>query len=210
MSLGAQLRLVRLFAGLVGRLPAGHLAYLARRIRREKLHVFGGDLRINSFFPPYPSPAFERFRRAVIARRRVPCSAYLAVTGDCPYRCPHCSYARRRPGSLSQEKLLAVIAEIKALGTATLGLTGGASRSCATIWRRSWRPRGQRWPRSSSRPATASTGPARSAGPPAPPASDRERVPRASPPHLVRHRLETRRDNWMAIRCRPHHAPSLS
>jgi len=125
MSLGAQLRLVRLSAGLVGRLPAGHLAYLARRMRNEKPHVFGGELRINSFFPPYSSPAFERFRRAVIARRRVPYSAYLGVTGKCPYRCPHCSYARRRPGSLSQEKLLAVIAEIKALGTATLGLTGG-------------------------------------------------------------------------------------
>lgn len=125
MSLGAQLRLVRLSAGLVGRLPAGHLAYLARRMRNEKPHTFGGELRINSFFPPYPSPAFERFRRAVVARRRVPYSAYLAVTGECPYRCPHCSYARRRPGSVSREKLLAVVAEIKALGTATLGLTGG-------------------------------------------------------------------------------------
>ena len=125
MSLRTKLQLARLFARLVGRLPAGHLAYLARQLRNEKPHLWNGQLRINSFFPPFPSPAFDRFAQATAARQRVPYSAYLAVTGECPYRCPHCSYARRQPGGLALEKLLALVGEVKALGTATLGLTGG-------------------------------------------------------------------------------------
>lgn len=125
MSLSAKLQLARMFARLVGRVPLGHLAYLARQLRNEKPHLWAGQLRINSFFPPFPSTAFDRFVEATAARQRVPYSAYLAVTGACPYRCPHCSYARRRPGGLPLKKLLAVIGEAKALGTATLGLTGG-------------------------------------------------------------------------------------
>ncbi|MBM4020558.1 MAG: radical SAM protein [Planctomycetes bacterium] len=125
MSLRAKVQLARMFLHLAGRLPAGHLAYLARRMRREKPHVWAGQLRINSFFPPFPSLAFDRFLAAAATRRRAPFSSYVAVTGDCPYRCPHCSYARRRPGQLPRERLLALVAEIKALGAATLGFTGG-------------------------------------------------------------------------------------
>jgi len=135
MSLRAKLQLARMFLRLVGRVPAGHLAYLARQLRNEKAHLWAGQLRINSFFPPFPSTAFDRFVEAAAARRRVPYSVYLAATGACPYKCPHCSYARRRPGlprsrpgepgGLTLEKLLAVVGEAKALGTATLGFTGG-------------------------------------------------------------------------------------
>jgi MoaA/NifB/PqqE/SkfB family radical SAM enzyme len=125
VSLRAKLHLAHMFIRLVGRLPAGHLWYLARQLRNEKPHLWAGQLRINSFFPPFPSPAFDRFVRATVARQRVPYSAYIAVTSDCPYHCPHCSYARRLPGGLAREKLLAVIGEVKTLGTATLGFTGG-------------------------------------------------------------------------------------
>ncbi|HUU09631.1 MAG TPA: radical SAM protein [Phycisphaerae bacterium] len=125
MGFRTKVQLARLFARLVGRLPAGHLWYLARRMRHEKPHIFAGQLRINSFFPPFPSTAFDRFVQATAARQRVPYSVYLAVTDACPYRCPHCSYARRRPGGLPLKKLLALVGEIKALGTATLGFTGG-------------------------------------------------------------------------------------
>ena len=128
MSLRAKLQLARMFLRLVGRVPAGHLAYLARQLRNEKPHLWAGQLRINSFFPPFPSTAFDRFVEATAARQRVPYSAYIAVTDACPYRCPHCSYARRRPGEpggLPLKKLLALVGEVKALGTASLGLTGG-------------------------------------------------------------------------------------
>lgn len=119
------LRVLGMFGRMVGRLPAGHLWYLLRRMRNEKPHRFAGQTRINTFFPPYPSPAFDRFCDAVIARRRVPFSTYLAVTGRCPYRCPHCSYAGRATAELPPEQLLDVVGQVKALGTCTLGFTGG-------------------------------------------------------------------------------------
>ncbi len=106
-------------------MPAGHLWYLLRRMRNEKPHRFDGQVRINTFFPPHPSAAFDRFLSAVIERRRVPFSTYLAVTGDCPFKCPHCSYGRRPSGGLETSELLDVIEQVRAIGTCTLGLTGG-------------------------------------------------------------------------------------
>jgi MoaA/NifB/PqqE/SkfB family radical SAM enzyme len=114
-----------MFLPLVGRVPAGHLWYLLRKMRSEKPHRFGGGVRINTFFPPWPSPAFDRFCAAVAARRRVPYSVYLAASAECPYRCPHCSYGGRPRGALARERLLTLIAQIKAVGACTLGLTGG-------------------------------------------------------------------------------------
>ncbi len=125
MSLTASLQVVRMFARLVGRVPIGHLWYLFRRMRDEKPHRFDGQIRVNTFFPPYPSQAFDRFCQAVIDRRRVPYSTYLAVTDECPYSCGHCSYAGRAGGELSDDQLLEVVEQIKGLGTCTLGLTGG-------------------------------------------------------------------------------------
>jgi MoaA/NifB/PqqE/SkfB family radical SAM enzyme len=125
MRLARTALVARMFARMVGRVPARHLWYLFRRMRFEKPHRFGGQVRINTFFPPYPSPAFDRFCDAVIARRRVPYSTYLAVTGRCPYDCGHCSYAGRPCSEMSRDELLRVIGEIKSIGTCTLGLTGG-------------------------------------------------------------------------------------
>lgn len=125
MTIAGWFRVLRMFRGLVGRLPPGHLWYLFRRMRNEKPHRFNGQLRINTFFPPYPSRAFDRFCRAVVERRRVPFSTYLAVTHDCPYHCEHCSSTSRANTELSRAQLLDVVAQTKALGTCTLGLTGG-------------------------------------------------------------------------------------
>jgi MoaA/NifB/PqqE/SkfB family radical SAM enzyme len=125
MSLATSVQVMRMFARLTGRVPTSHLWYLLRRLRFEKPHRFNGQIRINTFFPPYPSPAFDRFCRALIERRRVPYSTYLAATSACPFRCPHCSYAGRPAGQLSRERMLDVIGQIKSIGTCALGLTGG-------------------------------------------------------------------------------------
>ena len=125
MSVISTLQVMGMFARLVGRVPLGHLWYLLARMRDEKPHRFAGQLRVNSFFPPCPTPAFDRFCQALIDRRRVPYSTYLAVTGECPFRCPHCSYAGRATGQLTSEQLLDVVRQIKEVGTCTLGLTGG-------------------------------------------------------------------------------------
>jgi len=125
MTLAARLHVLRMFARMVGRVPVSHLGYLWRKMRNEKPHRFGGQTRINTFFPPYPSPAFDRFCAAVIARARVPFSTYLAATPRCPFRCPHCSYAGRPAREMTTEQMLDVIEQIKGLGTCSLGLTGG-------------------------------------------------------------------------------------
>ncbi len=114
-----------MFRPLLGRIPPGHLWYLLRRMRNERPHRFAGQTRINTFFPPCPSPAFDRFCRAVIDRRRIPFSTYLAVTSRCPFRCAHCSLAGRPQAEWTREQALDLIARIKALGTCTIGFTGG-------------------------------------------------------------------------------------
>jgi radical SAM protein with 4Fe4S-binding SPASM domain len=114
-----------MFGRLVGRVPMGHLWYLLRQLGGEKPHRFGGQVRINTFFPPYPSVAFDRFCRNVIDRARAPYSTYLAVTGRCPWRCEYCSVAGRSGQELSTEQWLDVIGQVKTLGGCTLGFTGG-------------------------------------------------------------------------------------
>ena len=66
---------LRMFRPVLGRLPAGHLARLWRMLGDERTHRFGGQVRIDSFFPPWPSPAFDRLCAALVARRRVPQAA---------------------------------------------------------------------------------------------------------------------------------------
>lgn len=125
MSVRATLHIARMFARMIGRVPTSHLLYLLRRMRFEKPHAFAGQTRINTFFPPYPSQAFDRFCRAVIDRSRTPYSTYVAVTGRCPFHCAHCSYAGRRDRHLDTAQMLDVIEQVKRLGTCTLGFTGG-------------------------------------------------------------------------------------
>jgi len=125
MRIFRTLMIARMFARMMGRVPVRHLLYLYGRMKYEKPHRFAGQIRINTFFPPYPSPAFDRFCRAIIERRRVPHSTYLAVTDQCPCMCAHCSYAGRNGRSMTTTEMLSTIAQIKELGTATLGLTGG-------------------------------------------------------------------------------------
>jgi MoaA/NifB/PqqE/SkfB family radical SAM enzyme len=119
------IRILRMFAPAVGRLPAAHLWYLLGRMGNEKPHKFGKQIRVNTFFPTFPSQAFDRFLKAVIQRRRVPYSTYIAITSQCPFHCGHCSYGRRNPANLSQRQMMDIIGQVKAMGGATVGFTGG-------------------------------------------------------------------------------------
>jgi sulfatase maturation enzyme AslB (radical SAM superfamily) len=107
------------------RLPLRHIVYMAQQFRFENPHAVSGRTHINSFFPPYPSKAFDRFLDAVFNRRRVPFSAYFAVTDQCPYACPHCSYGKHVRGSLDTAQAIEVIRQLKSIGTVTIGFTGG-------------------------------------------------------------------------------------
>ena len=140
------LKLTPLFLRSLGRLPMAHLLNMAVRLRNENPHRHNGQLRINTFFPPYPSKAFDRFLDSAVKRKRLPYSCYFAVTDLCPYSCPHCSYGKHTPGRLDTENALKVIDQIKSIGTVTIGFTGGepllrddiaklvtAAGDCATI-----------------------------------------------------------------------------
>ncbi len=118
--------IVRMFGRMVGRLPAGHLWYLLKRMANERPHRFDGQVRINSFFPPYPSEAFDRFCKMAIDRRRAPCSTYLAITSTCPFTCDHCSLGHRQSADeLTTRQWLEIIERLKSLGGCTVGFTGG-------------------------------------------------------------------------------------
>lgn len=125
MNLRDWLKFAPVFWKCLGKLPVKHLLYMAKQVRYENPHSHNGRVHINSFFPPYPSKAFDKFLDAVINGWRVPFSTYFAVTDKCPYKCPHCSYGRHITGSLDTQQALDVIRQIKSIGTVTLGFTGG-------------------------------------------------------------------------------------
>ncbi len=125
MKLRDWLKLSPLFFKNIGKLPASHLWYLAMQFRNENPHRHNGKLYINTFFPPYPSKAFDRFLDTAIKRKRIPYSTYFAVTDQCPYNCPHCSYGLHKKGRLDTKQALNVMEQIKSLGTITIGFTGG-------------------------------------------------------------------------------------
>lgn len=125
MGMFRSLMLARMFKRLSRRVPAAPLWYMFKRMSREKPHKFDGQIRINSLFPPYPSPAFDRFCAGVVCGHRFPISTYLGVTSACPCKCGHCSYAGRADEAMSKERLLDLVKQIGDLGTCSLGFTGG-------------------------------------------------------------------------------------
>ncbi|MBS3820680.1 MAG: radical SAM protein [Phycisphaerae bacterium] len=119
----------RMLMRMARAVPAPHLAWLWSRRRDFQLQKHDGRVWVNTFFPPYPSNAFDRFiaaTRAIRRGRRVPTSAYLAVTAECPFDCPHCSHAGRTDAEeLTTQQWLDVIEELRRLGTCIVGFTGG-------------------------------------------------------------------------------------
>jgi len=118
-------RILRMFAPAVGRLPAGHLWYLLGRMGNEKPHKFGKQIRVNTFFPPFPSRAFDRFLKAVIQRRRVPYSTYIAITSHCPFHCGHCSYGGESPPTCRSGKCWTSSGRSRRWAARRFGFTGG-------------------------------------------------------------------------------------
>lgn len=125
MKISDWIKLAPVFAKCFRSLSVNHLCYMAKMLCYENPQHHKGQLYINTFFPPYPSKAFDAFLEAVLERRRVPFSTYFAVTDRCPYKCPHCSYGKHFAGHMNTEKALEAIEQIKSIGTITIGFTGG-------------------------------------------------------------------------------------
>ncbi|MFC3749967.1 radical SAM/SPASM domain-containing protein [Paenibacillus sp. GCM10012306] len=84
---------------------------------------------INSFFPSFPGPAWNRLIKGVndivYHERRVPLQADIVVTGRCHCNCWHCFRAKYGEEELSIEKIKECMNELSELGTASVGITGG-------------------------------------------------------------------------------------
>jgi len=106
-------------------MPLSHMWYMAKRLRYENPHRHNNQVYINTFFPPVPSTAFDKFFNSVAKKKWVPFSIYFAVTDQCPYKCPHCSYGLHTKGRMDTNGALDVIAQIKSLGATIIGITGG-------------------------------------------------------------------------------------
>jgi MoaA/NifB/PqqE/SkfB family radical SAM enzyme len=110
------------------------LAFMQRWLEGEQLTRHNGQWVINSFLPPFPGPAFDRmFENLLSGRRLSPVSAFLAVTGECPYRCWHCSYKNRLKGDLATAEWLKIIEALHQLGVSLIGFTGGEPCSRADL-----------------------------------------------------------------------------
>ena len=125
MKISDWITLTPIFLKSVGKLSASHLWYLAKQFRNENPQHHNGQLYVNTFFPPYPSKAFSKFLDVVFKRKRVPFSTYFAVTDECPFKCPHCSYGQHLAGHMDTQQAIEAIEQIKSLGTITIGFTGG-------------------------------------------------------------------------------------
>ena len=101
--------------------------FLREWLAGERLTHHRGQWVLNSFLPPFPGPAYQRlFDNLFSGRHLSPVSAFLAVTGRCPWDCPHCSRGGRREGpELSTDEWLETIRQLHELGTSLIGFTGG-------------------------------------------------------------------------------------
>jgi len=114
-----------MFAPYVFKAPLGLSIFSLKQFNVINPHWLNHKLWISSLAPPYPSNAFNRFMDIVIHHKRLPHSAYTAVTANCPYNCPFCSYGNREYDDLTTEQWIDIIQQLKQLGTAIIGITGG-------------------------------------------------------------------------------------
>jgi radical SAM protein with 4Fe4S-binding SPASM domain len=111
--------------GTLGIAPA--YRFLRDWLDGERLTRHRGQWVLNSFIPPFPGTAYNRmFDNMFSGRHLSPVSGFIAVTGKCPARCPHCSHGGRRNGAeLTTGEMLDVIRQLHGLGTSIIGFTGG-------------------------------------------------------------------------------------
>ncbi len=95
----------------------------------EKVVPFGDFFVVNTQFPPYPGPAFDRLAQnfGFIGESGTDrlYSVTLAVTNRCRFQCWHCYNAGRSQQDLPLETLRKTAAVLQDLGAVMVTLTGG-------------------------------------------------------------------------------------
>ncbi len=102
--------------------------YLVSRLKWEKLGLVNGKIFVNSYFPPFPSRAFESVTKAWHCAMKgitIPEIATIAITNKCPYDCEYCSVFDKTVRDLSTESIIQTIHSLQEMGTYHLSLTGG-------------------------------------------------------------------------------------
>lgn len=102
---------------------------LLRLARQSKLTRVGDHVYTNTFTPPWPSLAYDRYLEGVLAGTRgqaVPVVTNFALTARCVCQCWHCSFSNREvQGELSTQELVEAVGQVQDLGAAVIGFTGG-------------------------------------------------------------------------------------
>jgi len=93
----------------------------------EKVRRFKQQFIINTFIPPFPGPAFDRFLSTYFTPggRTSIQSVDLAVTNACIFNCWHCYNAGRIIDDLSTGTLRNIVHELQNLGAIVINFTGG-------------------------------------------------------------------------------------
>jgi len=102
------------------------LWFLSRYMNQFQLRTIGSNVILHSHLPPLNSRAYSRFvNEHLIQRSGGPSHAQIAITNACPQNC-ECCYNKTRSGKvMDQETILQTARELKKMGVAWLGLTGG-------------------------------------------------------------------------------------
>ena len=104
-------------------------AFLKDYLGGEKVISFRGRSVINTQFPPYPSPAFDRlaenFGKVGDADAGRLYSVTLAATNRCSFACWHCYNAGRSQEDLPLAVLQKLAAVLQEMGAVMVTLTGG-------------------------------------------------------------------------------------
>lgn len=105
------------------------LEYINRNIEKTTYCPHNDRYYINAFFPSFPSLAWERMvdgiDKIVNQDQRIPLQADIVITGRCPCDCWHCFRKNNMPQDLPLERIQSIFEDLKSLGTATVGITGG-------------------------------------------------------------------------------------
>jgi MoaA/NifB/PqqE/SkfB family radical SAM enzyme/ubiquinone/menaquinone biosynthesis C-methylase UbiE len=101
--------------------------FLVDFLKFEKVRKFNGQYVINTFIPPFPGKAFDRFLSTYFTdTQRTPIqSVDLAVTNGCVFNCWHCYNAGRLLEELPTESMQRIVRELQKQGAIVINFTGG-------------------------------------------------------------------------------------
>jgi MoaA/NifB/PqqE/SkfB family radical SAM enzyme/SAM-dependent methyltransferase len=93
----------------------------------ERVRRYGEQYVLNTFIPPFPSRAFDRFLSSCFGTEERPLilSVDLALTNACPFDCWHCYNAGRLVADLPTDRARALVGRLQELGAIVVNFTGG-------------------------------------------------------------------------------------